>query len=407
MIGPTVESYITRWLSRGLVPTLLGFDPLLQFVHEVDALAALKLAIDREVSGIFNIAAEGVLPVSTVNQTCRKGQLALPPLSRRRAPDGVALARGPRRRTGADAAVPASPVRRGQRESPHGARFFPGYTTREAVLEFGTTLRLRELACSPRPTHDTARSPQAPLCSPFSAPQRGTLPSRSLIPRPPRSRRLRRRPRALRLHAGPALASPRAGPWRLVRQASLPPSANRCCPSLRPRVASSKASRPIASPPKPPAAKRVVTTPTAAQPGDPNGQPTGTRATPVTSCYTCGCRSGSKRMTTSGATARLPRSGARKRALPRWTPRIWRREKRAGSKPATRLARGSSASESTGDAAAIGSAKSPLSTDYYFRQYGAHGMRSLSAEVDESGSIRTWKRAPARCSKCCASATFA
>ena len=54
-------------------------------------------------------------------------------------------------------------------------------------------------------------------------------------------------------------------------------------------------------------------------------------------------------------------------------------------KPATRLARGSSASEPTGDAAAIGSAKSLLSTDYYFRQYGAHGMRSLSAEVDEFG----------------------
>jgi len=61
------------------------------------------------------------------------------------------------------------------------------------------------------------------------------------------------------------------------------------------------------------------------------------------------------------------------------------REIRAGMRPATRLARGSSASEPTGDAAAIGSAKSLLSTDYYFRQYGAHGMRSLSAEVDEFG----------------------
>lgn len=61
------------------------------------------------------------------------------------------------------------------------------------------------------------------------------------------------------------------------------------------------------------------------------------------------------------------------------------REKRSGMKPATRLARGSSASEPTGEAAVIGSAKSLLSTDYYFRQYGAHGMRSMSAEVDEFG----------------------
>jgi 1-acyl-sn-glycerol-3-phosphate acyltransferase len=61
------------------------------------------------------------------------------------------------------------------------------------------------------------------------------------------------------------------------------------------------------------------------------------------------------------------------------------REKRAALKPASRLARGSSASEPTADAAVIGSAKSLLSTDYYFRQYGAHGMRSLSADVDEFG----------------------
>ncbi|HEY6879300.1 MAG TPA: 1-acyl-sn-glycerol-3-phosphate acyltransferase, partial [Polyangiales bacterium] len=36
-------------------------------------------------------------------------------------------------------------------------------------------------------------------------------------------------------------------------------------------------------------------------------------------------------------------------------------------------------------AAEFGSAQSLLSTDYYFRQYGAHGMRRLSAEVDDFG----------------------
>lgn len=36
-------------------------------------------------------------------------------------------------------------------------------------------------------------------------------------------------------------------------------------------------------------------------------------------------------------------------------------------------------------AAEFGSSQSLLSTDYYFRQYGAHGMRSLSAEVDDFG----------------------
>ncbi len=55
-----------------------------------------------------------------------------------------------------------------------------------------------------------------------------------------------------------------------------------------------------------------------------------------------------------------------------------------GSDPAARLTRGSSG-DRLREAAAFGSSQSLLSTDYYFRQYGAHGMRSLAAEVDDFG----------------------
>jgi UDP-glucose 4-epimerase len=40
ILGPTVRNYITRYLAQRAILTLLGFDPLWQFVHEVDALAA-------------------------------------------------------------------------------------------------------------------------------------------------------------------------------------------------------------------------------------------------------------------------------------------------------------------------------------------------------------------------------
>jgi UDP-glucose 4-epimerase len=43
ILGPTVNNYLTRYLGRRVVPTLMGFDPLMQFLHEVDALAAFKL----------------------------------------------------------------------------------------------------------------------------------------------------------------------------------------------------------------------------------------------------------------------------------------------------------------------------------------------------------------------------
>jgi 1-acyl-sn-glycerol-3-phosphate acyltransferase len=50
----------------------------------------------------------------------------------------------------------------------------------------------------------------------------------------------------------------------------------------------------------------------------------------------------------------------------------------------SRLARGSTGDRAR-EAAAFGSSQSLLSTDYYFRQYGAHGLRSMAAEVDDFG----------------------
>jgi 1-acyl-sn-glycerol-3-phosphate acyltransferase len=50
----------------------------------------------------------------------------------------------------------------------------------------------------------------------------------------------------------------------------------------------------------------------------------------------------------------------------------------------SRLALGSAADRSAREAAEKG-AQSLLSSDYYVRQYGAHGMRNLSADVDEYG----------------------
>jgi len=66
IVGPTVHNFMTRYLRQRLALTLLGFDPLWQFVHEVDAVAAFKMAIDRPEPGIFNIVSDDVLPLSKV-----------------------------------------------------------------------------------------------------------------------------------------------------------------------------------------------------------------------------------------------------------------------------------------------------------------------------------------------------
>ncbi len=143
VLGPTIESYVTRWLSRKRVPTLLGFDPLVQFVHEVDALAALKLAIEREVSGAFNIVGDGVLPLSTVIKLAGSSPLPLPHFVVPRVAAllwllGVSDVPAPMWRFLRHLCV--GDAVRAQAE----LGFSPAYTTREAVLEFGAALRLRE-----------------------------------------------------------------------------------------------------------------------------------------------------------------------------------------------------------------------------------------------------------------------
>src|SRR5262249_26624356 len=64
ILGPTIQSYKTRYLSRIFVPTVLGFDPLIQAIHENDLLTAFQLAVKKDCPGIFNLASEGVIPLS-------------------------------------------------------------------------------------------------------------------------------------------------------------------------------------------------------------------------------------------------------------------------------------------------------------------------------------------------------
>jgi UDP-glucose 4-epimerase len=77
MLGPTVDNYVTRYLSPRVVLTVLGFDPLFQFVHEADAVAAFKLAVDRDAPGVFNVASDGVLPLSKVIKLVGRTKLPL------------------------------------------------------------------------------------------------------------------------------------------------------------------------------------------------------------------------------------------------------------------------------------------------------------------------------------------
>lgn len=72
IVGPRVDSPLTRFLSSPVTPVLLGFDPLMQVIHEDDVVEALVYALMHDAPGVFNIAAEGVLPLSKLRRLAGK-----------------------------------------------------------------------------------------------------------------------------------------------------------------------------------------------------------------------------------------------------------------------------------------------------------------------------------------------
>jgi UDP-glucose 4-epimerase len=143
LLGPSVRGYVARYLGHRLVPTILGFDPLWQLVHEADAVAALKLAVDRDAPGVFNVVGEGVLPLSTVVKLAGRVAVPLPRSAAKAALAALWLAQvGEAPATLVDYLQHLC-VADGERARRH-LGFIPAYTTRETVLDFAGAQHLRD-----------------------------------------------------------------------------------------------------------------------------------------------------------------------------------------------------------------------------------------------------------------------
>ncbi|MGW1895510.1 NAD-dependent epimerase/dehydratase family protein [Streptomyces sp. NPDC002004] len=83
ILGPTADSPLAEYFSLPVLPTVFGYDPRLQFVHEDDVIDVLRVAAhdpDRGTlnSGTFNIAGDGVLLLSQCSR--RLGRPTVPVL---------------------------------------------------------------------------------------------------------------------------------------------------------------------------------------------------------------------------------------------------------------------------------------------------------------------------------------
>jgi UDP-glucose 4-epimerase len=149
-LGPTVSSRLTQYFRMPVVPTVLGFDARLQFLHEDDLLGVLAHATLGGVHGTFNVAGEGVLMLSQALRRLARPILPVP-----------TFALGPLAAVSRQAGIQGLPPElarylmfgRGLDTSRMRTMlgFSPTHTTAEALASFG-----RALAPSPVPQPFTA-----------------------------------------------------------------------------------------------------------------------------------------------------------------------------------------------------------------------------------------------------------
>ncbi len=78
IVGPTADTPMTRFLAEPRAPVLLGFDPLLQFIHEDDVVEALAQAAIGEIAGPVNVAATPSLPLTRALALAQKIPVVVP-----------------------------------------------------------------------------------------------------------------------------------------------------------------------------------------------------------------------------------------------------------------------------------------------------------------------------------------
>jgi UDP-glucose 4-epimerase len=78
VIGPEITSAMTGYFRLPVIPTVLGFNPRMQFLHENDALDALEHATVTDAMGTYNVAGDGIITLSQAVRRIGRPSLPLP-----------------------------------------------------------------------------------------------------------------------------------------------------------------------------------------------------------------------------------------------------------------------------------------------------------------------------------------
>jgi UDP-glucose 4-epimerase len=78
VLGYYVHSMIAGYLRQNRAPTVMGFDPMMQFIHEEDVSEAIALALEQGLQGVFNVVGPGEVPLHTAIRECGGRALSMP-----------------------------------------------------------------------------------------------------------------------------------------------------------------------------------------------------------------------------------------------------------------------------------------------------------------------------------------
>ena len=76
VLGAEIVTPLSKMLEAPVVPSIFGFDPRFQFVHEDDVIRAVLYVLDQDLAGVYNVAGDGLVPWSEVAAHLRQAHRA-------------------------------------------------------------------------------------------------------------------------------------------------------------------------------------------------------------------------------------------------------------------------------------------------------------------------------------------
>lgn len=78
IVGPHVRNAPSKYLRLRIIPKIMGFDPMVQLIHEDDLLRMMEASLQPGIRGVFNLAGIEPVPLSMMLRVLGKPVLSLP-----------------------------------------------------------------------------------------------------------------------------------------------------------------------------------------------------------------------------------------------------------------------------------------------------------------------------------------